>query len=90
MTKTCYPGAGQGFSDEKIVVIANPIRVADYAPKEEKRIRLRSAEGVDENTLVLLAMGRFVAWKGFDLLIEAAASLKTEKPFCLWIVGDGP
>lgn len=80
----------QGFSDEKIVVIANPIRVADYAPKEEERTRFRSAEGIDENTLVLLAMGRFVAWKGFDLLIEATASLKTDKPFCLWIVGDGP
>ena len=80
----------QGFGGEKIVIIANPIRVADYAPKEEERTRFRSAEGIDENTLVLLAMGRFVAWKGFDLLIEATASLKTDKPFCLWIVGDGP
>ena len=80
----------QGFGGEKIVIIANPIRVADYAPKEEERTRFRSAEGTDENTLVLLAMGRFVAWKGFDLLIEATASLKTDKPFCLWIVGDGP
>ncbi|WP_332637044.1 glycosyltransferase family 4 protein [Acetomicrobium sp.] len=80
----------QGFGGEKIVIIPNPIRVADYAPKEEERARFRSAEGIDENTLVLLAMGRFVAWKGFDLLIEATASLKTDKPFCLWIVGDGP
>ena len=80
----------QGFGGEKIVIIPNPIRVADYAPKEEERTRFRSAEGIDENTLVLLAMGRFVAWKGFDLLIEATASLKTDKPFCLWIVGDGP
>ena len=37
---------------------------------------------------VLLAVGRLVAKKGFDVLIEAAA--RVELPFRLRIVGEGP
>lgn len=79
-----------GFADERMKVIRNAISVSNYAPDPESRKRCRQNQQVGEDTMVFLAMGRFVPWKGFDLLIEAAKDLKTENPFELWIVGEGP
>ena len=38
----------------------------------------------------MVAIGRFVAKKGFDLLIQALACLPAELPVTLTLVGDGP
>lgn len=81
---------GQGMEDEKLFVVNNSIRVKDYEPDIKKRVELRKKEGILDDETLLLAMGRFVPWKGFDLLIEALSSLETQRRISLWIVGDGP
>jgi glycosyltransferase involved in cell wall biosynthesis len=51
-------------------------------------LRFGSAQPSDDGLLRLLAVGRLVEKKGFDILIDAAARLTV--PFELRIVGDGP
>jgi len=79
-----------GFDSEKIKVVPNPVSVADYKLDVKKRKEFRQKEGVRDEELVILGMGRFVLWKGFDLLIKAVSSLDVQRPLRLWLVGDGP
>ncbi|MBO8154590.1 glycosyltransferase [Thermovirga sp.] len=80
----------QGFSTSKIRIIANPVAVKKYEPNSKEREKLRNQEGVKPSELVILGMGRFVPWKGFDLLIRAVGALGADRPISLWLVGDGP
>lgn len=80
----------QGFVSEDIKVIPNPVNVEDYKRDTDRRKDLRDKEGVQEGEIVILGMGRFVPWKGFDLLIRAVSSLDVQRPLRLWLVGDGP
>lgn len=50
--------------------------------------RFHPSQELFERPLALLAVGRLVPKKGFDVLVDAAARL--EFPFRLRIVGDGP
>ncbi len=79
-----------GVPEDRISVIANPVRVREYHREPAERLRFRRQHGVGEEKKVLLAMGRFVEWKGFDLLIRASGKLETREPFEVWIVGGGP
>jgi len=79
-----------GFDSEKIKVVPNPVNIADYKLDVKKRKEFRQKEGVRDEELVVLGMGRFVPWKGFDLLIKAVSSLDVQRPLRLWLVGDGP
>ncbi|MFP4482254.1 MAG: glycosyltransferase family 4 protein [Thermovirgaceae bacterium] len=81
---------GLGFPAEKLRVITNAIRVAEYAPDSDERARVRFAAGVNDATPILLAMGRFVPWKGFDLFLQALESIECSEPIKVWIVGEGP
>ena len=80
----------EGVEDERLFVVNNSIRVKEYEPDGKTRQKFREEEGVSREEILLLAMGRFVPWKGFDLLIEAVSSLETKMRVSLWIVGDGP
>jgi glycosyltransferase involved in cell wall biosynthesis len=77
-------GARNYFSkkiQEKSVVIPNP-----YYPRDDKQIPF---EGERKKTIV--AAGRFVEPKGFDLLIKAFSIVKQSFPeYKLRIYGDGP
>lgn len=79
-----------GFDSEKIKVVPNPVNIVDYKLDVKKRKEFRQKEGVRDEELVVLGMGRFVPWKGFDLLIKAVSSLDVQRPLRLWLVGDGP
>ncbi len=74
-------GAVNYFSEQLQLpsyIIPNPV----VAPKVEN--------APIKNRRVILAMGRFTAQKGFDLLIKAFAKLKNQYPnWTLIIVGDG-
>jgi glycosyltransferase involved in cell wall biosynthesis len=50
--------------------------------------RFRPAPEPTQTPLTLLAVGRLVPKKGFDVLVDAATQLR--RPFRLRIVGDGP
>jgi glycosyltransferase involved in cell wall biosynthesis len=71
-------------------VIINPIRINDYRNDPVGGTRLRESMNLDDQRLIALAMGRFVKWKGLDLLIKSAAHLELDTPWELWIVGEGP
>ena len=72
-----------GIPTSHIVRIPNMIKLPEQLPE-----RLSKREG---EPLVIGSMGRFVAKKGFDHLIEAAAKLSvmTRLPFKVIIGGDG-
>jgi len=51
---------------------------------------LRARLGFDDEAIVVLAIGRFVHWKGFEYLIDAVATASAEHPALrLVLVGDG-
>lgn len=80
----------QGFSTNRIRIIANPVAVKKYEPNLKEREKLRNQEDVKPSELVILGMGRFVSWKGFDLLIRAVGALREDRSISLWLVGEGP
>lgn len=73
---------------ERIVVVHNPLDL--------KRIRQRACEAVssardtDAAGLLIVAVGRLVKLKGFDLLLQAFARLPRQAGARLMILGDGP
>ena len=72
---------GLAANAERIVVIRNGVDV--------RRIRFR--EGAPLRLEVVLAVGRLVPKKGFDVLVEAIGLLDHRShPIEAWIVGEGP
>lgn len=73
----------QGISLAKVVRIPNMIKLPERSVTRQEK-----AEG---QPLIIGTMGRFVAKKGFDQLIEAVAKLSvmTRTPFKVVIGGDG-
>lgn len=84
-----------GVPETKIAVVHNPIDVSKYARDEDVREEVRNAHSVDSNVKVILAAGRFVDMKGFDVLINGYDMFCTTNQTndfpqsMLWIVGDG-
>jgi len=76
--------AGNYFSSklqERIIVIPNPVLLPPDKQKQTHKL-------LGENSLI--AMGRLVPQKGFDLLLEALAKLKERYPeWRLTILGEG-
>lgn len=64
----------------RLETISNFTQVARAEPVD------RSDLGVPENALVIMAMGRLIKRKGFDVLIKAVARLADTH---LWLVGQG-
>ena len=59
-----------GVPETKIAVVHNPIDVSKYARDEDVREEMRKAHNVVGDVKIILAAGRFVDWKGFDVLIK--------------------
>lgn len=79
----------EGFPGERVVVVHNPVDPSRYKRDDEKRTLFRREQGIEEGDLVILAAGRLVDWKGFDLLARAFSRVQVPRSF-LWIVGSGP
>jgi len=80
----------RGFDCKKVTVVSNPIDVSRYERPKDYVPKMRKKSGTPEETFVILAAGRFVDWKGFDVLIKACADLAKFFDFRLWLAGDGP
>lgn len=75
-----------GIDENKIKVIYNSVKVINL--KEDKN-KLREKYGLKGE--IILSMGRFVPWKGFEILIRLVPNLIADRPnLKLVIVGDGP
>jgi glycosyltransferase involved in cell wall biosynthesis len=79
-----------GLPANRVHLVHNAIDTRDYArrrpPSEAKR-----AWGLDEDALLVGAVGRLSEEKGFDLLIRAVHRLRQQGlPVVLWIAGEGP
>ena len=79
---------------EKITVVHNPIDVSKYTRDESVRREVRTSHNVADGVKIVLAAGRFVDWKGFDVLIRGYDLYLTEHEedaakSILWIVGGG-
>jgi glycosyltransferase involved in cell wall biosynthesis len=68
----------------KLVVLPNPTKLAQF------RSSNRPNTERDSNAATLLSIGRLVPEKGFDLLLDAFASLSISRDTELIIVGEGP
>lgn len=72
-----------GIDKEKIVVIDNGIELSRYSNAGSSEIRVQL--GIGDETLILF-VGRLIAQKGVDVLIDALSRLPSGR---LCIVGDG-
>jgi len=79
----------QGFDGKKVTVVSNPIDVSRYEKPKSYVPQMRKSKSIPQDIPVILAAGRFVDWKGFDVLIKACAKL-AGVDFRLWLAGDGP
>jgi glycosyltransferase involved in cell wall biosynthesis len=79
-----------GFDGEKIKVVLNGVDCERFTPVSgEHRTMLRSGWGMEEDSIVIGIVGRFVALKGHTRLIEAFGKLASNHPrLRLLIVGD--
>ena len=70
------------------------IKVIYSQPEFVERILSRSDArkklNIHEDEEIILSAGRFVPWKGFEGVIDAAASVRADRPVRLVIAGDGP
>lgn len=70
----------------KVLVINNPINLDDIKSKS-----LLNFENGEMSTNTLVALGRMIPAKGFDLLIQSFYNISIKKPeLKLLILGDGP
>ena len=75
----------------KVKVLNNAIDVDKFAYNPEIRKRLRHELNIDEDTLVIGHVGRFMYQKNHDFLIDIFKELhKERKNSLLLLIGDGP
>lgn len=73
-----------------LVTVSNRVRPATPLPPET-RLALRQAAGIGSEDIFVLAAGRLMPQKGFDILISSIAEVVKKQPHVLlFIVGEGP
>lgn len=79
-----------GMPSERIVTL--PFFVPGRGPEERAaaRARIRKKHGIAEGVVLILAAGRLIKSKGFDLLLDAAVKLPPQADWRIVIVGSGP
>jgi D-inositol-3-phosphate glycosyltransferase len=79
-----------GAPSEKVRVIPCGVNMDRFRPMEKKRVR--SLLKIDDQSLVILFVGRFAPVKGMDVLLAAVAKLVPCYPRLQLVVvgGDGP
>jgi glycosyltransferase involved in cell wall biosynthesis len=77
---------GWGIAENRVQVIYNAV---EKLPEHlGTKLEVRNQLGFSEHDRLLITVGRLVAWKGIDLLIQTVARL--DESVQLLIVGDGP
>lgn len=82
-------GRFHGAAAARVRCVYNGVNLNEFSPRPP-RPGLRQAVGVSGQGPVIVSAGRFVAYKGYDYLIEAARLLKADRPDAEWVIaGDG-
>jgi glycosyltransferase involved in cell wall biosynthesis len=76
--------ASSGFPPGRIIMAPNAV-----APRPQSQPPERPPH-YQENTAVVLFVGRLQTRKRVDFLLRACAALERRRPLQLWIVGEGP
>ena len=81
----------KAFDEEKVFVMNNAIDLDKFKYDENIRILKRKELGIDDNTLVIGHIGRFVQQKNHDFLIDIFNEIhKENKNSILLLAGQGP
>jgi glycosyltransferase involved in cell wall biosynthesis len=79
-----------GADDGRISTVLNGIDSSAFRRDRSRVDEIRRQLGIDESTYVIGSVGRLEPQKRFDLLIDAFAVLRAERPNAkLFIAGDG-
>jgi glycosyltransferase involved in cell wall biosynthesis len=83
--------SGVSARQRRSVVVWNGVKSSDM-PTDEQRSTARRALGVDDDTVLVLMVGRVNSWKGHDLLLDAIELLpaRVASGFKLLLVGGPP
>ena len=77
------------LGSEKVRCIYNGVDLERFSPRHPP-LPLRRALGLPEDGPVVVSVGRFVAFKGYRYLLEAARQVEKRAPGVHWVlVGDG-
>jgi glycosyltransferase involved in cell wall biosynthesis len=76
------------YPDLPASVMYNPVALEDSSDAVQARAVARREQGVDDDTVVIIQVSRFEAWKGHLLHLNALSQLKSRNWAC-WMVG-GP
>jgi glycosyltransferase involved in cell wall biosynthesis len=77
------------FPNTAVHVIYCPVAPVEFLEADRSRAPLRQEQGVDEDTAVILQVGRLEHWKGHLVHLRALALLDPAKKWVCWIAG-GP
>lgn len=83
-----------GFPLDKLRVVFNPLQLDRYRPNAVLRAKVREDLGIGNGPLLITGAGRFIDWKGFDILLMAYSQLLSRNEALragsrLLLVGDG-
>ena len=81
----------RGVRSDKVIRIYNGIEVERYSPALGDHDRIRTELGIDQDTVLIGAVGRLVWQKGFEFLIKSMPMVIKACPNSkVLIIGDGP
>jgi glycosyltransferase involved in cell wall biosynthesis len=79
----------QHFPRTPVQVLYYPVALGDTAEAGRWRTAMRRECAVDDDTTVILQVGRLESWKGYATHLRALAQLKATEKWVCWIAG-GP
>jgi glycosyltransferase involved in cell wall biosynthesis len=79
----------QIFPDIQHHVLRCPVPTSRVLLSPELRSHLRAELNTPDDAVVIIQVSRMESWKGHDLLLEAAATIRSDSPWVIWFVGAG-
>jgi glycosyltransferase involved in cell wall biosynthesis len=77
----------QELAPTPAIVIRETADPAEFGP--DRAGRFRAAEGIGDSSMLVGAAGRVDTWKGFDVLLEAFARVRTSRPHAELVIAGG-
>lgn len=79
-----------GIPQDRIAVIRSVVESERFAPPPDARRWAREQLGLPADAFVVVGIGRMVAGKGFEGLLEAVALMPSDERPLLLLAGEGP